>query len=162
MVAVWCNTGFNGGRVFLRNHQRYLLSRIRHIDEVLGDAVQALAPADNARLFKRVTPDATPAQRKILADYLAQVRFTLQRFVEAQQLQDPLSAVSGLRSLRIAVIFAQTAVTELRPSYLRGYGPLEADAVGASERLVAELTTLLKRIADYLDKGEQGDDAGRI
>lgn len=148
--------------MFPANHQRYLFSRFRHIDEILGDAVQALEFTDETRLFPRMVRDATPAQRKVLQDYLAQLRFALKRFMEAQQLQDITRTVSGLWSLRTAVIFAQTAVTELRPMYMAGYGPLEEDEIQASERLVAELMTLLKRIGNYLDKGEQGDLAARL
>lgn len=144
------------------NHQRYLFSRFHYIDETLGEAVQALQPTDDGRLFKPLTLDATPAQRKILADYLAQLRFALRTFIEAQKLQDIPRSVSGLWSVRTAVIFAQNAVTELRPSYMRGYGPMDKDAVATSERLVVELTTLLRRIADYLDKGEEGDLASRL
>ena len=151
-----------GTSVFPANHQRYMFSRFRHIDEILGDAVHALELRDETRLFPSVIRDATPAQRKILQDYVAQLRFALERFVEAQDFQDITRTVSGLWSLRTAVIFSQTAVTELRPMYLSGYGPLDPDAVQASERLVAELTTLLKRIGDYLDKGEQGDLAARL
>jgi GTP-binding protein EngB required for normal cell division len=148
--------------VFPPNHQRYLFSRFHYIDETLGEAVQALQPNDEGRLFKPLVPDATPAQRKILADYLAQLRFALRNFIEAQRLQDPPASVSGLWSLRTAVIFAQNAVTELRPEYLRGYGTLDTDSMTAAERLVAELSTLLKRIGDYLDKGEHGDLASRL
>jgi GTP-binding protein EngB required for normal cell division len=148
--------------VFPANHQRYVFSHFRHIDEILGDALQALELTDETRLFPRVIRDATPAQRKVLQDYLAQLRFALQRFIEAQKLQDIAHTVSGLWSLRTSVIFAQSAATELRPMYMAGYGPLDADAMQASERLVAELTTLLKRIGDFLDKGEQGDLAARL
>jgi GTP-binding protein EngB required for normal cell division len=151
-----------GSSVFPDNHQRYLFSRLRHIDEILGDAVQALEFTDETRLFRRVIRDATPAQRKVLQDYLAHLRFALKRFIEAQQLQDASHTVSGLWSLRTAVIFAQTAVTELRPVYMSGYGPLDEDAIQASESLVAELTTLLHRLGNYLDKGEQGDLAARL
>jgi phosphoserine phosphatase len=54
-------------------------------------------------------------------------------------------------------MFGQAAVVELRPACMRGYGALDSAAIAASERLVAELTDLLQRIANYLDKGEQGD-----
>lgn len=151
-----------GATVFSPNHQRYLFARFHYIDETLGEAVQALQPTDEGRLFKPLVPDATPAQRKVLVDYLTQLRFALRTFIEAQQLQDIPRSISGLWSVRNAVIFAQNAVTELRPVYMRGYGSLDADAISASERLVAELTTLLKRIGDYLDKGEQGDLASRL
>jgi GTP-binding protein EngB required for normal cell division len=152
----------NGAHVFPPNHQRYLFSRFHYLDETLGEAIRALEPTDDGRLFKSVVPDASATQRKILADYLAQLRFALRNFIEAQQLQEIPHSVSGLWSVRTAVIFAQNAVTELRPAYMRGYGALNADAVAASERLVAELTTLLQRIGDFLDKGEHGDLAGRL
>ena len=148
--------------VFPSNHQRYLFSRFHYIDETLGDAVQALEPGDDGRLFKPLVPDATPAQRKILADYLTQLRFALRNFIETHELQEIPRSVSGLWSVRNAVIFAQNAVAELRPEYMRGYGALDAESVTASERLVAELATLLKRIGEYLDKGEQGDLASRL
>ncbi len=151
-----------GVSVFSPNHQRYLFSRFHYIDETLGEAIQALAPTDEGRIFKPLVPDATPAQRKILADYLTQLRFALRKFIEAQDLKEIPRSVSGLWSVRTAVIFAQNAVAELHPEYMRGYGALDAESVSAGERLVAELSTLLKRIGEYLDKGEQGDLASRL
>jgi GTP-binding protein EngB required for normal cell division len=148
--------------MFSSTHRGYLLARFRHIEELLGEAVAALEPGEDVRLFRRVTPDATSTQRRILTDYLGQIRYALRRFMEAQQLEDTASPVSGLWSVRTAVIFAQTAVAELRPVYLRGYGQLDSEAMAACERLVAELTTLLKRVSDYLDKGTEGDLAARL
>ena len=148
--------------MFGSTHQRYLLARFRHIEELLAEAIAALEPGDDGRLFRRVEPDATPVQRKILSDRLGQIRYALRRFMNAQCLEDTTSPVSALWSLRTAVTFAQTAVVEMRPSYLRGYGELDADAVAASEGLVAELTTLLKRVSEYLDKGTESDLPARL
>ena len=148
--------------MFPSAHQRYLLSRLHYIDEMLGEAVLALDPGLCGRLFKRVTPDATPVQRKILTDYVSQIRYVLEQFMLAQHIEEGRAPPSGLWSMRTAVIFAQTAVAEMRPSYLRGYGAFDADAAAACERVVAELTALLKRVSDYLDKGEHGDLAARL
>ncbi len=156
-----CHKSYTDG-VFSSTHQRYLVSRFRHIDGLLGNALDALDPHGNEHLFKDVRPDASPAQRKILADQLGQLRYALRRFMETQQLQEATSPVSGLWSLRTAVLFAQTAVAQLRPAYLRGYGELDPDASIACERLVAELTTLLQRISEYLDQGTEGDLAARL
>ena len=148
--------------MFPSAHQRYLLSRLHYIDEMLGEAVLALDPGLGGRLFKRVTPDATPVQRKILTDYVSQIRYVLEQFMLAQHIEEGRAPPSGLWSMRTAVIFAQTAIAEMRPSYLRGYGAFDADAAAACERVVAELTALLKRVSDYLDKGEHGDLAARL
>lgn len=143
-------------------HQRYLLSRVHRIDELVGDAIGALEPKEDDRLYRPVNPDATPAQQKILTDYLGQIRFALRRFMAAQRIEETATPVSGLWSLRTALVFAQTAAVEMRPSYMRGYGKLDADAAAACERLVGELTALLKRVMDFLDKGAGGDLAARL
>jgi len=114
--------------MFPYTHQRYLLSRFHHLDELLGDAVNALEPRGDGRLFRHVTPDASPAQREALADHLSEIRRTLRYFMDAHQLQDTPAPVSGLWSLRTALVLAQTAATEMRPPYMRGYGELDADA----------------------------------
>jgi GTP-binding protein EngB required for normal cell division len=67
-----------------------------------------------------------------------------------------------LWSFRVAVSFAGTAVEELRPAYLRGYGEVDAESAAAVERLVADLKTLLGRMATYLDRGEGTGVAARL
>ena len=114
--------------MFPSAHQRYLLSRLHYIDEMLGEAVRALDPDLGGRLFKGVIPDATPVQRKILADYVSQIRYMLDQFMLAQHIEEGIAPPSGLWSMRTAVIFAQTAVAEMRPSYLRSYGAFDAEA----------------------------------
>lgn len=74
--------------MFRLTHQRYLISRFRHIEALLGEALDALEPRRDQRLFADAQPDATPAQRKILADHLTQIRFDLRRFMQTQQLKD--------------------------------------------------------------------------
>jgi len=65
-----------------------------HIDEILGEAVHALELSDETRLFPRAIRDA--AQRKMLEDYLAQLRLSLKAFIDTQVLQDITRPVRGL------------------------------------------------------------------
>ena len=83
--------------MFGSTHQRYLLARFRHIEELLGEAIAALEPGDDGRLFRRVEPDATPVQRKILSDRLGQIRYALRRFMNAQCLEDTALLPARLR-----------------------------------------------------------------
>ncbi len=148
--------------MFNESQQRYVVSRLRSIDEMLSEAADRLEPADAGRAFTTVVPDATPAQRKVLADYLAQLRFALRRFMLAQQLRDERVPTSGLWSLRTSIEFARIAVEELRPKYWRGYGEVDPESAAAAERFAAELTTLLRRVEDYLVRGEGGTLAARL
>ena len=142
--------------MFNESQQRYVLSRLRSIEETLSEAVEHLRPPESGRVFRTVSPDATPVQRKILADYLAQLRFALRRFMLVQQLRDEHRPAASLWSFRTALVFANIAAEELRPKYWRGYGEVEQDSAAAAERFSAELVTLLHRMEDYIAGGGGG------
>jgi GTP-binding protein EngB required for normal cell division len=148
--------------MFNESHQRHLITSFRHIEDLLGEAAAKLESPDGGRLFKEYVPDATAAQRKVLADYLSQFRFAVRRFMDAHGLRSQGKTVSAWYAFQTALMFAQIAVEELRPKYLRGYGALDRDDAAAAEQLVAELTTLLRRIGDYVEHGEGGDLAARL
>jgi len=148
--------------MFNESQRRYLLSRLHSVEETLSEAIERLNPPESGRVFRTVSADATPTQRKILADYLSQLRFALRRFMLAQQLRDERRRPGALWSLQTAVVFAKIAAEELRPRYWRGYGEVDSDSAAAAERIAAELTTLLHRIQDYVAVGEGGGLAARL
>lgn len=142
--------------MFNTNHQRYLLNQFRSIDKLFAETLTDLQPVDDGRLFVTHVADASVEQRQVLADYVAQLRFVLLRFMQSHELRDSHTAVSSLWSSRVALSFAATAVEELRPRYLRGYGEVDAESAAAIERLVADLHTALGRMANYLEGGSAG------
>jgi hypothetical protein len=115
--------------------------------------LENLQAGDDGRVFDTFLRDATSAQYKILNDYVTELRFLIRRFLATQRLDERPELVSALWSFRVAVNFADIAVEELRPKYLKAYGPLAPEPSDAVERLVADLKTLLRRLADYLDNG---------
>lgn len=144
------------------NHGRYLAGRLNSLDESLTEALQSLEPREDGRLHRRLIPDATPAQRQVLKDCLAQLRFVVRRFIDGHQLPDPAPPVSGLKSFQVALTFARIAVEELRPGTLRGYGALDEGDAQAVEQLAAQLHTLLQRMSAYLVHGEGEGLSGRL
>ena len=148
--------------MFNESQHRYLISRLRHVEELLSEGLDRLDAVEERSLFPHALPDATPVQRKVLRDYLRQTRFAMRRFIEAYGLRDTTAPVSGLWSFRTAVSFALVAAQELRPKYLRGYGTLDERAAVALEQIAAQLTTLLDRIGAYLAGKQGGDLAARL
>jgi GTP-binding protein EngB required for normal cell division len=142
--------------MFHANHQRYLLNQFRSIDKLFSETLMDLQPVDDGRLFVTHIPDASAEQRQILSDHIAQLRFVMRRFMQSQALNDPHKPVSAIWSSRVALSFAATAVEELRPRYLRGYGEMDEESVAAIDRLVADLHASLARMADFLESGESG------
>lgn len=148
--------------MFNESQRQYLLSRLRSVDETLTEAVDRLTPSESGRVFRAVYADTTSEQRKIFAGYIAQLRFSLRRFMLAQQLRDEHRPTGSLRSLQTAVVFAKIAAEELRPKYLRGYGEVDPDSASAADRFATEVTTLLHRIENYIAGGEGGGLAARL
>ncbi len=148
--------------MFHGNHQRYFVSQFKTVDKLLSEALANLRTADDGRLFVTHVADASAEQRQVLSDDVAQLRFLLRRFMQAQNFRDAQSPVSAVWSFRVAASFASTAVEELRPAYLRGYGEVDAESLRAAERLVADLKSLLRRMTNYLDHGEGGGTVSRL
>jgi hypothetical protein len=148
--------------MFNDNHQRYLATRLLHLDESIAEALQKLAPPEEGALSQRYVADASLAQRRILQDYQAQLRFVIRRFIQQYQIPQRRTAVSGLKAFHVALTFAQIAVEELRPSYMAGYGALDAPDAQAADRLSADLQALLARMSAYLVQGQGGGLATRL
>jgi GTP-binding protein EngB required for normal cell division len=141
--------------MFGENQNRYFISQLRYIDELLGSALQELDPAvDPNRVFDKAVHDATLAQRKTLGDFVAQLRFSLRRFMQANELRDQRHLPSGLWAFRTAVSSARIAAEELRPKFWSGYGTVTPQAAAAGERFAAELKSILARIDGYLIRGD--------
>lgn len=148
--------------MFNGNHQRHLMTRLRVLDESLTEALRKLEPQEEGQLARRLIPDVTAAQRRVLRDYLSQLRFAMRRFVQAQHISDTSEPISALKSFDVALTFAQISVEEMRPRYLSGYGSVDAAGAEAAERLAAELQTLLRRMSGYLARGEGVGLSGRL
>lgn len=144
------------------NHQRRLLATFHYVDDLLAEAAAHLEPARSERLFPRYRADASAAQRQVIAGHLARLRHVMRQFLEANRLPRDASEQSGLHALRVAVEFVRTALEEIAPAHLAGYGALGPDAAAALERLLAELHGGIDQIAAYLDHGQGGDLGERL
>lgn len=144
------------------NHKRALLATFRHLDEMLGDALIKLQPSDSESLFPQLIPDAAPLQRKVIGDYLARFRHLMRRFLDDQGIAVEPPNISALWAFRTALAFAQTALDEIRPQRLRGYGALSAEAAAGIDALLAELSEVVAQMDRYLETGAGGDLAARL
>jgi GTP-binding protein EngB required for normal cell division len=139
------------------NHQRHLLVTFRHIDNLLSEAEHVLASAGSASPFAEYTQDSTPVQRKVIHDYIQQVREALSRALAELNLPRPAPVCGALWAARGHVSFAGIAVAEIEPKRMAGYGALTETDCQALNRVVAELDAAIDRLAAYLDKGPAAD-----
>lgn len=144
---------FNDGQ------RRRLLALFSHIDELLADTAQTLAldgdrsPGGAQRPFGRHLADATPVQRKVIADYAARVRQTMLAALRRNGIEPPRPDVSAVWAARSYIRSAAIAAEELAPRYMRGYGELADELARELNLTSAALIELLDQMDAYLARG---------
>jgi GTP-binding protein EngB required for normal cell division len=139
------------------NHKRHLLNTFQHLDNLLADALQALSSAEAPSPFQRYVPDSLPIQRKVMADYIASLRGTMVRILERHGMAVPKAHISSIWAFQTKLSSARTAVEELAPKYMRGYGDLPDEAAHDLEVLRTQIMEVIDRMSRFLAQGAGQD-----
>jgi len=132
------------------NHARRLSVTCRHIDKLLASMENALAVADSKQAFPEYLSDVTPAQRRVIEDYIARIRLQLARVLDGQSIERPEPFIPVSRCLHSALTFINIAAEELQPKYMRGYGDVSTAAAADLNRIAAELVSLTTEFDRYV------------
>lgn len=144
------------------NHRNTLLAGLKYMDRLLAEGLAGLAPANDGAVFAPMIPDATPMQRKVIADLVTQVRHTMRTTLEVCEIPIRPPTLGALWSLRSALTAVQITVEELGPSYLSGYGAIDETTAASVAVLQAQLRASLNELQKYLDALRGGDLAARL
>lgn len=144
------------------NHKRHLLASFRRIDDLLGKAGHILVTADTSSLFTEYTQDASPVQRKVIADYIRRVREAMSRIMTDLNLPRPRPASGALWAAQTHILFAQIAVNEMESKRMLGYGTLSDADINIIDDIVAELYAALEQFMFYLHQGSDVDLPARL
>jgi hypothetical protein len=144
---------------FQKNH---LLSICSHVDRLLTDIETILAVSATPSPFQKYSNDVSPAQRKVLLDYLARIRAQMVRALESQNTSPEPHQIGAIHAIRTTLMFAEIAIEELEPKYMRGYGEVREAAIPGLHGIVIELKGLLQKLSSYLARGLGHDLQGRL
>jgi hypothetical protein len=100
--------------------------------------------------------DVTPAQRRVIDDYIARIRVQLALVLDGQGIERPEPSIPVSRSLHIALTFINIAAVELQPRYMRGYGEISTTAAADLNRIASELVGLATEFDRYVTGEIQG------
>ena len=129
------------------NHKRTLLIGFRYVDDLLSDIERIMATSmDPQSPFEKYVADIRPAQQKIIAADIAHIRIVMCRILESKGINVKHPGMSALSAIRTAIHFADIAMEEKRPKYMRGYGELTEEAVRELNEVASQMQKLLKQI----------------
>lgn len=144
------------------NHERRLSVTCRHIDKLLAEMESALSVSSSKLAFPQYTSDLSPAQRRIIEDYIGRIRAQLVRVLDGQGIERPPADIPVSRSLHSHLTFVDIAAEELKPEYMRGYGEIPADASVELNGIASEIQGLVRQLDQFLMRGSKESLADRL
>ncbi len=137
------------------NHERRLSVTCRHIDKLLAEMESALNVSTSKLAFPQYAPDLSPAQRRVIEDYIGRIRAQLVRVLDGQGIERPPADIPVSRSLHSYLTFVDIATEELKPEYMRGYGEVPPAAAVELNGIAGELQGLVRQLDQYLMCGSR-------
>lgn len=132
----------------------YQKSRLRitchYIDKLLADIGDVLHASTSESPFPQYIVDVNPAQIRVIEDYIRRFRSELVHAIRWQHLSPEPPDIPATRAVLTSLAFVDIALEELKPSYMRGYGPVPKDAVTELNGVIYELRSLVTGMERYL------------
>lgn len=144
------------------SQQRHLLSSCEYVDGLLSEIESVLSASGSQSPFLKYHMDLSPVQKKVALDFVARIRTQMVRALNGMgiTLQSPRIGVT--RMIRTNLNFADIAIDELRPQYMRGYGSVSESVIPELNGIVTELSGLVGTLNLNLAQGWGADFEGRL
>jgi GTP-binding protein EngB required for normal cell division len=137
------------------NHERRLSVTCRHIDKLLADMESSLNVSTSKLAFPQYMSDLSPAQRRVIEDYIGRIRAQLIRVLDGQGMERPPAEIPVSRSLHVNLTFVDIAAEELKPEYMGGYGQVPPAAAVELNGIAGELQGLVRQLDQYVTRGSK-------
>lgn len=136
-----------------QSQQRRLTVTCEYIDKMLSDMENVLHSTASQSPFPRYVLDLSPAQGRVVEDYIGRLRSQLLRVLAWQHMKPKPPEIPITRVVRTNLAFIDIAIEELKPRYMRGYGNIPEDAVAELNGAISGLHSLVESAGRYLDEG---------
>ena len=130
--------------------QQRLVVTCQHIDRLLRELEQSFADAQSNSPFRRFVNDLAPAEQRLVNDYIARIRTQLVRALQAQGLSPEPHRVAVRHAALTRLGYVEIDIEELKPHYMRGYGPITPEAEASLNGIVEELNAVVRQLAARL------------
>jgi len=144
------------------NHRRHLMVSAQYVDNLLSDIESILVSSTSKSPFPKYRLDITPAQAKLVQDYIARIRAQMVQILKGQGISPPGPQLGARHSIRVTLEFADIAFDECRPEAMRGYGAVPPSLIPELNGLVDEMRGILRKLNTYLAQDADQDFESRL
>ncbi len=147
----------------LNSAQRlHLLTSSQHADKLLAEVEAILTASKSKSAFRKYNNSLSPAQAKVVEDYIARIRSQMLRVLESQGIAPPEPPFESVHSIRVTLAFIRIAFQECTPDRMRGYGEVPESKVRELNGLVDEMVAAIEKLDSYLAHGLGQDLEARL
>ena len=140
----------------------HLVNSAQYADKLLADVESILFASPSKSPFRKYKNRLSPAQVKVVEDYLTRIRAQIVRVLEGQGVPLPEPKFESVHSIRVNLAFVRIAFQECTPDRMRGYGPIPESKVRELNGLVEEMVSAVDKLDSYLAQGLGQDLQGRL
>ena len=140
----------------------HLVSGAQYADKLLADIESVLLASQSKSPFLKYKNRLSPAQAKVVEDYLARIRSQMVRVLEGLGVPLPEPRFESVHAIRVTLAFVRIAFQECTPDRMRGYGPIPEPKVRELNGLVDEMVSAVDKLDSYLAQGLGQDLQGRL
>jgi len=140
----------------------HLLTSSQYADKLLSEIEAVLSAASSKSPFPKFKGDITPAQAKVVQDYLARFRAQIVRMLASQGIKPPVPDIGSIHSIRVTLAFVRIAFEECAPNRMRGYGEVPESKIQELNGIVGEMTAAAEKLNEYLAQGLGQDLQARL
>ena len=144
------------------SQKRHLLTSSQYADKLLSEVEAVLSAASSKSPFPKFKGDITPAQAKVVQDYLARFRAQIVRMLASQGIKAPVPDIGSIHSIRVTLAFVRIAFEECAPNRMRGYGEVPESKIQELNGIVGEMTAAAEKLNEYLAQGLGQDLQARL
>jgi hypothetical protein len=132
------------------DQQRHLLVGFQYVDKLLSDIERIMTASAAKSPFPRYRSPLSAEQRAVVEQRIAAIRAAIVRVLGEQGIPIQPGKVDTVFAIRSALRFADIAVEEVSPKYMRKYGDLDPAAVPELTAIGDEVRALVRRLDGYL------------
>lgn len=140
----------------------HLLTSCQYADKLLSEVEATLAAANSKSPFPKYKLDLSPAQIKVVQDYVARMRAQMVRVLGSQGIKPPGPPFGSAHAIRVDLSFIDIAFDECRPKHMRGYGEVPESVVPELDGIVDEMQGILSKLQSYMAQAPGQDLAQRL
>jgi GTP-binding protein EngB required for normal cell division len=131
----------------------HVLTSFKYVDQLLSEIESILFASNSKSPFPKYRNDLTPAQVKVVQDYIARIRAQLIQALKSFGMAAPEPQFGAMHSIRVTLEFADITFEDCRAEALRGYGEVPASVVPELNGVVNEMSSLIRKLSGYLAQG---------